>query len=135
MTEIRTSPSATSGPLVSLDPDSTTAKHVQLEAAIRDAIRGGRLLRGQQLPSTRQFAADLGLSRGVVVEAYQQLTAEGYLTSRGGGYTTVAADRAPPSPAPPTPRALPRIDLLYGRPDVSRFPRAAWLRSMRTVLS
>jgi GntR family transcriptional regulator/MocR family aminotransferase len=135
MTEFRTSSSPAGDPLVTLDRDGGPALHVQLETALRAAIRDGRLLRGAQLPSTRRLAADLGLSRGVVVEAYQQLTAEGYLTSRGGGFTTVAADRAPPPPTPPAARSHPRIDLHYGRPDVSQFPRASWLRSIRQVLT
>ena len=80
------------------------------------------------------LAADLGVSRGVVVEAYQQLTAEGYLASRAGGYTRSRS--APPrngrgGPGRPAPA---RIDLSYGRADVSSFPRAAWLRSIRGVL-
>ncbi|MDA0637525.1 GntR family transcriptional regulator, partial [Nonomuraea sp. MCN248] len=56
--------------------------HRQIEAAIRTGIRAGRLRSGTSLPPTRTLAAGLGVSRGVVVEAYQQLAAEGYLTSR-----------------------------------------------------
>ena len=52
--------------------------HRQIETSIRDSIRAGRLPRGSSLPPTRVLAADLGVSRGVVVEAYQQLAAEGY---------------------------------------------------------
>jgi GntR family transcriptional regulator/MocR family aminotransferase len=72
----------------------------------------------------------------VVVEAYQQLTAEGYLASRSGGYTRVAAGPAPPAAALFQERApRPAIDLSYGRADVSSFPRAAWLRSIRAALA
>jgi GntR family transcriptional regulator/MocR family aminotransferase len=88
------------------------------------------------MPSSRALAAELGLSRGVIVEAYEQLTAEGYLTSRPGATTRVAACaqaarmlQAPPSIPEPT------IAFSYGRPDVSLFPRNAWLRSVRTVLN
>ena len=72
----------------------------------------------------------------MVVEAYQQLTAEGYLASQAGGYTRVAAGPAPPAAAR-RPGASPRpaIDLSYGRADVSSFPRAAWLRSIRAALA
>jgi GntR family transcriptional regulator/MocR family aminotransferase len=82
------------------------------------------------------LAADLGVSRGVVVEAYQQLTAEGYLTSRAGGYTQVAAGAVLPVPElrPARPTG-PAIDLSYGRADVSSFPRAAWLRAIRSALT
>jgi GntR family transcriptional regulator / MocR family aminotransferase len=87
MAEIRTN----SGLLVVLDSDAGIPLHRQIETSIRDAIRAGRLARGASLPPSRALAADLGVSRGVVVEAYAQLAAEGYLDSRSGGYTQVAA--------------------------------------------
>jgi GntR family transcriptional regulator / MocR family aminotransferase len=125
--------------LVSLDRQSRTPAHVQLEISIRDAIRGGRLTGGSAVPSSRRLADQLGLSRGVVVEAYQQLVAEGYLTSHTGGYTQVADGLAHAMPyAHEDAAALggtAGVDFRYGRPDVSQFPRAAWLRSLRTVLT
>ena len=122
-----------------LDRESPVAIHVQLEVALRDAIRAGRLPGGSVVPATRRLAEQFGVSRGVVVEAYQQLTAEGYLVSSAGGYTRVAESVA----ATPSERALPvalpsvadGIDFRYGRPDVSQFPRAAWLRTLRSVLA
>src|SRR3981081_1632454 len=82
-------------------PDSL---HRQIETSIRDGIRSGRLRLGASLPSTRTIAADLGVSRSVVVEAYQQLVAEGYLTARTGGYTQVAIGQdSAPTPAQPVP--------------------------------
>src|SRR6185312_10910524 len=108
--------------------------HRQVGAAIRESVRSGRLVPGTRLPPTRVMAADLGVSRGVVVEAYQQLIAEGYLTGGAGAYTTVAgrrADARPDSAAParqPDPPAPPvRVDFGYGRADVAHFPRAEWL--------
>jgi GntR family transcriptional regulator / MocR family aminotransferase len=62
----------------------------QLAAELRTAVRSGRLAAGGRLPATRELARDLGTSRGVVVEAYQQLVAEGFLTSRQGSGTRVA---------------------------------------------
>jgi GntR family transcriptional regulator / MocR family aminotransferase len=122
--------------LVVLRHDGHVPLHRQIETSIRDSIRAGRLPRGLSLPPTRVLAADLGVSRGVVVEAYQQLTAEGYLTSRTGGYTQVATGPAPPAAAPrPAGGPKPAIDLSYGRADVSSFPRAAWLRSIRNALT
>src|SRR5579864_8077840 len=122
--------------LVPLRHDARIPLHRQIETSIREASRAGRLRRGSSLPPTRVLAADLGVSRGVVVEAYQQLTAEGYLAGRSGGYTQVAAGpsraTAGLSLARPTP---PRIDLSYGRADVSSFPRAAWLRAIRGALA
>jgi GntR family transcriptional regulator/MocR family aminotransferase len=123
--------------LVELQRGLDTPLHRQLEAGIRERIRQGHLRAGAVLPATRILAADLGLSRGVVVEAYAQLVAEGYLISRTGGYTQVAG-AAPTRPAQvavaPAAPAL-KVDFRYGRPDVSQFPRAAWLRSLRRVLN
>ena len=76
---------------VVLRRDARIPLHRQIETSIREAIRAGRVARGSCLPPSRVLAADLGVSRGVVVEAYQQLAAEGYLASRAGGYTRVAA--------------------------------------------
>ncbi len=67
--------------LVVLRHDTRIPLHRQIETSIRDAIRAGRLPRGSPLPPSRVLAADLGVSRGVVVEAYQQLASEGYLAS------------------------------------------------------
>jgi GntR family transcriptional regulator / MocR family aminotransferase len=122
--------------LVVLRPDAHVPLHRQIETSIRDAVRAGRLARGSFLPPTRVLAADLGVSRGVVVEAYQQLTAEGYVASRSGGYTQVAAGPAAPAAVLSAAREpRPDIDLSYGRADVSSFPRAAWLRAIRSALT
>jgi len=116
--------------------DARVPLHRQIETSVREAIRDGRLPRGSSLPPSRVLAADLGVSRGVVVEAYQQLAAEGYLASRVGGYTQVAAGPAPQATEPPLTRGpKPAIDLSYGRADVSSFPRAAWLRAIRAALA
>ncbi|WP_433760245.1 PLP-dependent aminotransferase family protein [Nocardia sp. CA-135398] len=112
--------------------------HQQLESAIRDRIRQGLLRADAVMPATRALATDLGLSRGVVVEAYQQLVAEGYLVSRTGGYTQVAPAAAAiqvGQKSAATTGGPPRIDFKYSKPDVSQFPRAAWLRSIRKVLN
>jgi DNA-binding transcriptional MocR family regulator len=117
--------------LVALDHDGRIPLHRQIETSIRGSIRAGRLPRGSPLPPSRVLAADLGVSRGVVVEAYQQLTSEGYLASRAGGYTQVAADPSRATAGLRLARAIPpRIDLSYGRADVSSFPRSAWLRAI-----
>jgi GntR family transcriptional regulator/MocR family aminotransferase len=129
--------------LIELRREGPVPLHRQIETSIRDAIRSGRLPLGTFLPPSRTIAADLGVSRGVVVEAYQQLVAEGYLTSKSGGYTQVAigpeteTETAPtPTPVRPASQApRPRIDFGYGRSDLAGFPRAAWLRSIRTVLT
>ncbi|MFC3539079.1 MocR-like pyridoxine biosynthesis transcription factor PdxR [Couchioplanes azureus] len=74
----------------------------QVVGALRKAIGQGRLAPGTRLPSTRDLAADLGVSRGVVVGAYEQLVAEGRLVTRRGSGTTVAGRPAPAPPGPPT---------------------------------
>ncbi|MBV8932032.1 MAG: PLP-dependent aminotransferase family protein [Kutzneria sp.] len=108
-----------------------------LERALRDAVRSGRLAPEVRLPATRVLAVELGLSRGTVRAAYDQLIAEGYLAARPGSGTVVAhrpqrqrdirrRDRMP---------AAVRHDLRPGSPDPSTFPTAAWLRSARRALS
>jgi GntR family transcriptional regulator/MocR family aminotransferase len=108
----------------------------QLEDQLRDAVRGGRLGPGAALPSSRALARELGVSRGVVVEAYAQLAAEGYLVARQGAPTRVS-EAASPGPGA-TPAAAgerpPRYDFRTGRPDISLFPRSAWLASLRRAL-
>ena len=122
--------------LVQLRRDSDVALHRQIEASIREGIRAGRLPRGTPLPPTRVLAGELGVSRGVVVEAYQQLVAEGYLTSQTGAYTRVAIDQeAAARPEAVTSVTTARIDFSPCRADGSQFPRRAWLRSMRRVLT
>jgi GntR family transcriptional regulator/MocR family aminotransferase len=124
--------------LIELDRDAGVPLHRQIEASIRARVQAGELRAGASLPPTRTLAAGLGVSRGVVVEAYQQLVAEGYLASRSGGYTQVAASMARTSAGPAASRPRPaarRVDFGYGRTDVSQFPRTAWLRSVRAVLT
>src|SRR6266705_539594 len=84
--------------LVELDRDDPLPLHSQLERELRAAIRSCRLADDTVLPSTRSLAEQLGLSRGVVVEAYEQLVAEGYLGSRPGGATRVCARATKPGP-------------------------------------
>ncbi|HUH81815.1 MAG TPA: PLP-dependent aminotransferase family protein [Solirubrobacteraceae bacterium] len=121
--------------LLRLDRTGPRPLRAQLEEELRGAIRDGRLAADSRLPPTRSLAADLGVSRRLVVDSYAQLLAEGYLTARAGAGTFVAggavsATAAPPAPAP---RAL-RYDFFPGSPDLAGFPRRAWLRAQRTVL-
>ena len=81
--------------LLRLDRDSGLPLRSQLEDGIRDAIRDGRLQPGERLPSSREFARDLGVSRGLVQECYGQLLSEGYLDSQVGSATRVAARAYP----------------------------------------
>lgn len=111
----------------------------QLAVALRDAIRSGRLIAGTQLPASRELASDLEVSRGVVVDAYEQLVAEGFLVARQGSATLVAdvgGSATTTDVAVERPAALPvRYDLRGGTPDLSAFPRAAWLAALRRALA
>jgi GntR family transcriptional regulator / MocR family aminotransferase len=108
----------------------------QLEDQLRAAVRSGRLAPGTRLPATRALARDLDVSRGVVVDAYSQLAAEGYLVSRHGAPTRVseAATRAARAARPPADERPPRFDFRPGGPDVSLFPRDVWAASIRRGL-
>jgi GntR family transcriptional regulator / MocR family aminotransferase len=110
-----------------------------LETALRDAVRAGRLGPGTRLPSSRALAADLGVARNTVAEVYSQLVAEGWLTARTGSGTSVAERRAAADPGPDQVArrevAVPRYDLRPGVPDLSAFPRRAWLATARRVLA
>ncbi len=150
------------GPELLLALDRTRAEplRVQLERELREAIRSGRLAAGERLPSSRTLAAELGISRGLVLECYSQLQAEGFLTSRTGSATRVAAGALAPgtlapsalapgaqAPGPQTPAASPTtaapvptgpvpeprlmVDFCPGVPDLTSFPRADWARAMR----
>jgi GntR family transcriptional regulator/MocR family aminotransferase len=190
---------ATGADFLQLDPAAAPARGLTgwLVGALRAGIRDGRLPAGTVLPATRLLAGDLGVSRGVIVEAYQRLADEGLVSARQGAGTTVLPRTPPPSPAanghgaghggggghgagrtaqsgrgparPGPGRAgagsgrssapagrgdlrtptgapalldLPRrwgahaeLDLSPGVPDLSAFPRAAWLRAERAVLA
>ena len=109
-----------------------------LESALRGAVRDGRLRPGTRLPSSRALAADLGIARNTVAEVYSQLVAEGWLTAQTGSGTSVAPGRAPDPGAGAAARpevAVPRYDLRAGVPDLSAFPRRAWLATARKVLA
>jgi GntR family transcriptional regulator / MocR family aminotransferase len=109
----------------------------QLERHLREAVRSGRLRPGSALPSSRVLAEQLQVSRGVVVEAYDQLAAEGYLVARRGSATRVAdaALVGAAAPRPAAPSRLVRYDFRPGVPALDSFPRAAWLASLRKALT
>lgn len=140
--------------------DAPAGRRAQwLADQLRLAISDGRLPVGSRLPATRVFAAELGVSRGLVTEAYRRLTEAGHVAGRGRGGTVVVAAPVPaPAPGGPATAAEPpppalfagqpgagsfdalrtapaRIDLSPGVPDLAAFPRAAWLRAERAVLN
>ncbi|MBC9714878.1 PLP-dependent aminotransferase family protein [Streptomyces sp. TRM66268-LWL] len=115
------------------------ARGKALQSALREAVRSGRLAPGTRLPASRALAADLGVSRGLVTEAYEQLTAEGYLRAgRGsgtwvGGAVAASATRTGTGAQDSAPRT--RLSLLPGIPDLSLFPRSTWSAAQRAVLA
>ena len=124
--------------LLSVSREGSRTLGGQIEDQLRRAIRDRALRPGSPVPSTRDLARQLGVSRRVVVDAYAQLAAEGYLTLRQGARPHVSdaaavASEARAVGAPAAPRA--RFDFRPSVPDVSTFPRAAWLRSLRHALA
>jgi GntR family transcriptional regulator / MocR family aminotransferase len=117
-----------------ITPGARGARELLINA-LRDAVRSGRLTADTVLPPSRSLAADLGLARNTVAEAYAELVAEGWLASRQGAGTWVVSTNA--NPLPPRPRGAPGTpthNLMPGSPDVAEFPRGAWLASSRRAL-
>jgi GntR family transcriptional regulator / MocR family aminotransferase len=158
--------------LLSVSRDGAATLGAQVEDQLRCAIRDGAVKPGARVPSTRDLARQLGVSRRVVVDAYGQLAAEGYLSLRQGARPRVSAtaaagggqgarprlseataaggggqgarprlSEAAAAPgggalaAPQTAPPPPRFDFRPSVPDVSTFPRAAWLRATREALA
>jgi GntR family transcriptional regulator/MocR family aminotransferase len=124
--------------LLSVTRDAPATLGAQIEGQLRRAIREGTLHAGARVPSTRDLARQVGVSRRIVVDAYAQLAAEGYLSLRQGARPRVSEAAALVGQAPGPAAAAappPRFDLRPSIPDVSRFPRSAWLRSLRHALT
>ncbi|CAM5290716.1 MocR-like pyridoxine biosynthesis transcription factor PdxR [Streptomyces aurantiogriseus] len=119
--------------LLVIDRESGEPLRTQVERRLRDAIRGGRLRSGERLPSSRTLARQLGLSRGLVQECYEQLHAEGYLVSRPGAGTYVASGTHLPQDPAKRRAAEPELlaDFQSGVPDLRSFPVTDWLWAMR----
>lgn len=104
----------------------------QIYSAIRDRIIHGNLSSGEALPSTRQLASELKVSRNTINEAFEMLLAEGYVESRQGAPTRIAEgifldamkNTAPPRQLEPPPSVL--ADFRTGQPELRQFPRYAW---------
>jgi GntR family transcriptional regulator/MocR family aminotransferase len=121
--------------LMELDRAAAVPLHRQLADGLRAAIRTGRLTPHTRMPSTRVLAADLGVSRRLVVDAYSQLVAEGFLFSRQGSGTRVATVEQATAPRRIEPMRRFDVDFLPGSPDLGSFPRGAWLRALRAGLT
>jgi GntR family transcriptional regulator/MocR family aminotransferase len=115
--------------LLRLDRECREPLGSQLQLELREAIRSGRLTPGERLPSSRVLSRELGVSRGLVLESYTQLEAEGYLSTRVGSATRVALG-ATTTPAPTVragPSARLAVDFRSGVPDLTSFPMRDWL--------
>lgn len=124
--------------LIVIDRDNGIGLRSQLEDQLREGIRRGRLAGHERLPSSRELANTLGLSRGLVQDCYAQLQAEGYLTSHPGSATRVAAGAASRPAPPPKPNhpVQPRhaiADFRHGVPDLRLAPREDWAWAIREV--
>jgi GntR family transcriptional regulator/MocR family aminotransferase len=118
-----------------ITPGARGARDLLL-SALRDAVRSGRLAPGTMLPPSRTLATDLGLARNTVAEAYAELVAEGWLASRQGAGTWVVNVSGAGIPATPRGvRVVPTHNLSPGSPDVSEFPRTAWVAATRRALA
>lgn len=113
----------------------------QLSDQLRQAILAGLLRPDHKLPATRRLAAELGISRGVVVRAFEQLTGEGFLESSGAGGTRVVIrpDVQRPVRAEPLVASVedssPIIDLTPGRPSGTPFSDREWHTAWRKAVS
>lgn len=115
-----------------LDPASTTPLHRQIYEALREDILRGHLAPGQKLLPTRQLARELEVSRNTVVEAFEQLLAEGYLRGRQGAGTFVT-DELPDDllQRPGAPSELVAVEEVATEPEVSQMALALSALSMR----
>ena len=133
---VRTGPVAGPELPIALERDSGVPLREQLARELRERIRSGRLPKDARLPGSRPLAAELGVARNVVVDAYAQLIAEGYLSTTQGAPTRVALAIA----HTPRRRAVSSIpaqlayDFHPGLPDLGAFPHDRWLRSLRAAV-
>jgi GntR family transcriptional regulator / MocR family aminotransferase len=121
---------------LTLEPHAGETLRRALERTLRDAILSGALHEGVRLPASRALAGALGVSRGVVSDAYGQLERQGFLVVRPRAAPVIAAGvRRPDEPRrdakPPQPS--PRYDLTPTTPDVTLFPLNRWLAAVQTV--
>ncbi|MFE5341752.1 PLP-dependent aminotransferase family protein [Isoptericola sp. NPDC056578] len=108
-----------------------------LRDGLRDAVATGRLEAGATLPSSRSAAAGLGVSRGTVASAVDELVGEGVLESRPRSSVVVADLDRPPrgtTPRPARPGGGTDRPASVGAPDPALFPRAAWSRAVRDAM-
>ena len=122
-----TAPDATSRPLelpIALDRAAAVPLRRQLAEHLRAAIRAGRLPAGAALPSTRDLAEQLGVSRGTVPRRLRARSPPRGTSScaTAPGRWSAACARSPPAAFRPASRPIPRYDLVAGAPDLVAVP-------------
>jgi GntR family transcriptional regulator / MocR family aminotransferase len=120
---------------IALEPETGETLRAALRRTLRDAIRAGALRKGVRLPASRTLAHHLGVSRGVVSDAYAQLVAEGYLITKPRSVPVVAAvvRQYPSRRTFERPTPAPRYDLTPTTPDVTVFPLRRWLAAYQAA--
>jgi GntR family transcriptional regulator/MocR family aminotransferase len=120
--------------VLALDP--ALPKRRGVEEAIRRAVESGALTVCARLPSARDLAEDLGVARGTVVSAVDDLVAEGLLEARPRSGVFVAREAgAGVVPVPTVPAPASRLDLRPGRPESGSFPATRWAAAMRRAVT
>ncbi len=129
---------------LTLDREADEPLHVQLTQGLRERILSGRIAPGAKLPSSRQFAAELGVSRVTIVSAIDQLVSEGYAEGRHGSGVYVNADlpeevlQAAPVKSEitldePLPGSEPMRPFQPAAPDLELFPHTEWAKLMERI--
>lgn len=126
-----------------LDAEGGKRLYVQIYEYIKSEIKGGRLLHGEKLPSTRILAENLQVSRSTVDLAYEQLVSEGYLEAKpGSGYYVGKVDelygfssKLQESVKTQFSEELYKVDFSTGAIDMSVFPFGTWRKLNKAVLS
>jgi len=108
---------------------------IALERTLRDAILSGALRGGVSLPASRRLAAALGVSRGVVTDAYDQLETQGFVVirARAAPVVTDGARGSVARSAPEIDLPAPRYDLAPSEPDFHLFPLRRWMSTAQRV--
>ena len=125
--------------LLAVERDTGESLQAQIERQVRDAVRSGILRPGAMVPSTRDLATNLGVSRPLVMEAYAQLAAEGYLALRQGAAPRVSEFAGRPAVAIPAdaiqqPEVF-RYNFRTGTPDLQSFPRSQWIKATSRAIT
>lgn len=125
---------------LNVDRESQVPMTSQLTTQLREALLCGKIPPGQRMPPTRNLAQELTISRNTVIQAYEQLLAEGYLCSAAGSGTFAADIGVLPKLEKPGYASHPirqanlstdTIEFRAGNPDLAAFPRGLWAKALK----